>query len=135
MEKLDEELAITQFIQGVPNNYIDVIIGQTIRFQIWGEKFDAEEVIQNTRLALLNCFKEGKYNGKGLTTYVSRVAAIQSIMEMRRHYRFEKYRAEWFEQLQEQPDPKESPLSTILGQERKDMALKVLKMLGKLCRQ
>ena len=135
MEKQNEESAIAQFTQGVPNNYIDRIIGQTVRFQIWGEKFDAEEVIQNTRLALLSCFREGKYRGEGLTTYVRRIAAIQSLLEMRRHYRLEKYRAEWSEQTQDQPDTTENPLSTIVGRERKEMAMKVLKTLGKLCRQ
>ena len=124
-----------KFTQGMPNNYIDGLIRQTVRFQIWGEKFDAEEVIQNTRLALLSCFKEVKYKGKGLTTYVCRIAAIQSVMEMRRHYRSEKYRAELTEQIQQQPDPTENPVSTIVGRERKDMAITVLKTLGKLCRQ
>ncbi|HEU4437328.1 MAG TPA: sigma-70 family RNA polymerase sigma factor, partial [candidate division Zixibacteria bacterium] len=90
---------------------------------------------QNTRLALLSCFREGKYRGEGLTTYVRRIAAIQSLLEMRRHYRLEKYRAEWSEQTQDQPDTTENPLSTIVGRERKEMAMKVLKTLGKLCRQ
>ncbi len=135
MEKPNEELAITQFTQGMPNNYIDGLIRQTVRFQIWGEKFDAEEVIQNTRLALLSCFKEGKYEGKGLTTYVCRIAAIQSVMEMRRHYRMEKYRAEWSEQADQQPDPAGNPLTSILETEKKNRAIRVLKTLGKLCRQ
>lgn len=135
MEKPDEELAITQFTQGVPNNYIDGLIRQTVRFQIWGKKFEAEEVIQNTRLALLSCFREGKYKGKGLTTYVCRIAAIQSVMEMRRHYRSEKYRAEWSEQANQQPGPAGNPLTTLLEREKKDRAIRVLKTLGKLCRQ
>lgn len=132
---LDEKLCIADFINGKPNNYIDKIIIQTVTFKGWGARIETEDLIQNIRLILLKNFKAGNYHGKGLSTYARRIAEIQCLFEIRRHYREEKYHDKWSESVIEKPDPTPDALFTLLEREKIKKVVKVMKTLDKFCRQ
>ena len=134
MEIIDEKLCISQFLNGEQNNPIDKIVVQTVHFKGWGS-IETEDVIQNTRLALLKNFNEGEYRGEGLKTYVQRIAEIQCLLELRRHYKEEKYVVKESEPMIEEPDPNPGPETDLIENERREKGIKILKSLDKLCRK
>jgi len=133
MGMLDEEGCISDFIKGVPHNYIDKLITTAVNFNGWGGNFQKEDVLQNIRLALLKNFKEGKYRGEGLITYVSRIAKIQCIVEIRQQYQKQKYQEQLSELALEQPDPNPGQLLEMMEQEKKEIGSKILMALDKPC--
>jgi RNA polymerase sigma factor (sigma-70 family) len=148
MADLDEKLCIARFLDGVPDNYIDGVIRQTVRLKSWGEVFDREEVIQNARLALLKCFKEGKYQSVvrqahhpeqsrrgALTAFVQRITEFHCVNEMRRYYRTKKHFDEFSEEALEAPDPQGDPLTKTMESEEKAKAVRILIALDKPCRK
>lgn len=131
----DEQLCISGFINGTPENLIDKIVLRAVQFRGWGEKIDSEDLVQTIRLILLKNFKEGKYRGEGLRTYVRRIAETQCLLEIRRRYTEEKHLERWSKSALDRPDPNPEPLPLLIEKERKQKAIKVLKALEKLCLQ
>lgn len=132
---LEEETLISDFIKGICGNYIDNLVTKIVDFKGWEERFDKEDLFQNIRLALLKNFKEGKYRGEGLTTYVGRIAEIQCLMAIRRRYGREKHFEKLSESSSEEPDPQPGALDELLAKEKKDTAIKILMELDKRCRK
>ncbi len=135
MEAQDENLQISDFLAGKPGNLIDGLILKTVRLKSWGENFDTEDVIQNVRLALIKNFREGKYVSRDLWAYVRRVAEIQCILEMKRHYRAVKHQERISEAALERPDPAPGPLDLLLDEEKRRGLIQILKELDKHCLQ
>jgi RNA polymerase sigma factor (sigma-70 family) len=131
----DEKRQIEEFLKGSPGNRIDALVVRVVRFKGWGGWADPEDIIQNTRIILLECFRNGKYRGDGLVAYVQQVAKVQCLLELRRHYQNEKYHQKFSKEAMQTPDPNPGPLGEVLNKRRKETALKVLKTLGKACRQ
>lgn len=135
MEERDERLHIGDFLAGKPGNLIDGLILKTVRLKSWGEGFDTEDVIQNTRLALIKNFREGKYASRDLWAYVRRVAEIQCILEMKRHYRAVKHEEKISKPALNEPDLAPGPLGILLEKEKRRELIRVLKELDKRCLQ
>lgn len=133
MGNLDERATIDAFLSGKPGNYIDTLIVNTVRFKGWSDSFDSKDVIQNTRLALLENFRHGKYVSKDLTAYVRQVTEIQCILEMRRRYRFKKHHQEWSDNALDVPDPNPGPANQTFNDEKRRQLALLLKELDKAC--
>lgn len=133
MGHLTEQASISDFLAGKPGNYIDTLIANTVRFKGWSGSFESKDVIQSTRLALLENFQRGKYISKDLTAYVRQVAEIHCILEMRRHYRFKKHHQEWSESALNIPDPNPGPSNEALVDEKRHQLALLQKGLDKAC--
>ncbi len=135
MDTQDESLRISDFLAGKPGNLIDGLILKTVRLKSWGEGFDTEDVIQNSRLSLIKNFRERKYVSGDLWAYVRRVAEIQCILEMKRHYRAIKHQERISQPALEAHDPAPGPLGLLLEEEKRGELIRILKELDKRCLQ
>lgn len=133
--EIDEKRQIEEFLTGRPGNHVDALVVRVVRFKGWGGWADPEDIIQNTRIILLECFRNDKYRGDGLAAYVQQVAKIQCLLELRRHYKNEKYHQKFTKEAMQAHDPGPGPLDDLVKKTRKEVALKILKALGKNCRQ
>ena len=135
MEPGEESRAIQDFLEGKPESLIEKLLVQTVRFKGWSGRFLVEDALQNARMALLNNFRQGQYRGEGLVSYVRKIAEVQCLLELRKHYRSEKYQSQWQESALEIADPKPDQLALLAEQGRVARGMKILKTLEKLCRK
>ena len=133
--RLTEEILISDFLGGAAGNYIDEIIAKTVNFFGRRPGFEKEVVLQETRLALLINFKEGKYRYKGLKTYVTKIAENQCLIEIRSLKKQKKYVEVCPDPPTDVPSPGPNPEDERNIKERWELALKILRSLDKRCRQ
>ncbi|MBI5868437.1 MAG: sigma-70 family RNA polymerase sigma factor [candidate division Zixibacteria bacterium] len=84
-----DQSIIDAFLRGDPQAVatISVWIAQVIRCKSWNHLFDADDIIQETLVAVLVDLRRQTYRGEGLRAFVQRVSSNKCVDIIRRHGR------------------------------------------------
>lgn len=131
---LNEADEIEAFLAGVDKNLIDRTIRSITNLRAVSDIVDREDVIQNTRLALIQIFRTDRYQPGHLIAFVRRVTEIQVLRE----YRKTRLQAERYD-IGVDPDANADARPNVeesrLLRARLERGRMIVSALGKTCRR